>query len=317
MMFIFCSRIGIFSELETMFRREREHEFCILRHDCLPDVVVVIKSLGASVRLCDLVERVHWTQHAEELFVHLLTNRHSEAYRALTSSSHGARAGLACSRFHAPGRALTEEEKRRQIEERGERIRQGFITQPGPRRKRMRKRCFLSFPFLPVVSTCRCCCACACCLAELSMLRDDEFDDRYSGEDVLYQFQEKRAFVELCAEQSPLMPRERLEQLLGSASRSGTSLAPIDLTSSSSSTSLGDSQTCASALSSMDAPRVLVRLWVEELEPDSKPFQLAGSRSTLLDVGAELAAASFTLPLSSLARYMPEGSTLAIAPSDN
>ena len=155
---------------------------------------------------------------------------------------------------------------------------------------------------------------CVRCLADLSLLRDDEFNDRYAGDDVLYQFQEKLAFVELCAEQSPLMPQERLEQLLGSASRSGTSLAPIDLTSPSSN-SFADSRASSASMSSMsmDAPRMLVRLWVEELEADSTMW--TGPRTQLLDVGAELAAASFTLPLSLLARYLPEGSTLATAPS--
>ena len=129
---------------------------------CVADVVEVIKSLGASVRLCDLVERVHWTQLAEDLFVHLLTNRYSEAYRALKPSSHSTQTGFVCTRSRPLGRGLTEEEKRRLIEERGERIRQGLITQPGPRRKRMRQRrlrtnrfallSFLSFLLLAFVS---------------------------------------------------------------------------------------------------------------------------------------------------------------------
>lgn len=166
-------------------------------------------------------------------------------------------------------------------------------------------------------------------VADLSLLREDEFDDRCCGEDVPYQFQQKHAFVELSAEQHPLLSHERLRQLLGVAGPSGTPSAPIDLTSSSlstslasarigtsstfmdltttSSTSLGGSHACVSSeLFSMDSPRLLVRLWVEEIESDAMPFPLVRSRTALLDVGAELAAASFTLPLSALARYLPD-----------
>lgn len=103
----------------------------------LPDVVNVIKSCG-SVRMCELVERVHWTQRAEDLFVQLLTNLHSAPYRsrkpaAVCIGAGGTPAG-GCSR--ALSKPLTEAEKRRICEERSERIRQGLITQPGPRKKR-------------------------------------------------------------------------------------------------------------------------------------------------------------------------------------
>lgn len=151
----------------------------------------------------------------------------------------------------------------------------------------------------------------SCCayVADLSLLRDDEFDDRCCGEDVLFQFHEKRAFVELSAEQNPRLPQELLEQLLNSAARiSGSSVAPIDLTSS--------STTACDSRALLDTPRVLVRLWVEELEPNSTPYEFVSSRTTLLDVGAELAAASLTLPLSALARYLPPGAPSAASASD-
>lgn len=100
------------------------------------DVVDAIKSLGPGQFLCELVERVHWTQHAEDMFVDLLTNLHSSEHRERKPSTFCF--GAEPPTFNAPAKPLTEQEKLRIVEERSDRVRRGLIMQPGPRKKRMR-----------------------------------------------------------------------------------------------------------------------------------------------------------------------------------